>query len=180
MEWMPDGRKLWDAIKKYDPTILSSPSNHVSSVEGKKTWLKKNLPEVSYIIEKHKEKYADKDSVLIDDREKNIKKWEEAGGIGILYKNAEDTIKKLEDIMTDKKKDAAAKVVEDPSGRRVVVPQRRMHDVFMPQQMRRHVVPPQKGIGAPYKRKEFKRIDIPEDRESAIARVVLSYLKSKN
>ena len=180
MKFMPDGQELWDAIKKHDPVILSSPSNHPSSIEGKKTWLKENLPGVPYHIEKHKEKYADKGSILIDDREKNIKKWETAGGIGILYKNAENTIKKLEKIMKDKEKDAASKTVEDPSGRRVIVPQRRMHDVFMPQQMRRHVVPPQKGVRAPYKRQKGKQIDwTANEDDSLVAKVVLSYIRSK-
>jgi 5'(3')-deoxyribonucleotidase len=102
MKWMPDGKELWDALEKKHPTILSAPSNHESSIKGKKQWLKKNLPKVPYIIEEEKYKYADKDSVLIDDREKNIKKWEDAGGIGILHKDAEDTLKKLSKILKEK------------------------------------------------------------------------------
>ena len=114
MKFLPDGRELWDAIKKYKPTILTSPSNHPSSVEGKKEWLKENLPDVPYIIEKHKEKYAGKNKILIDDREKNIKRWEEAGGIGILHKNAEDTIDKLEKIMKKTKKEASTDLPNKP------------------------------------------------------------------
>lgn len=103
MEWMEDGKKLWEGLKKYDPTILSAPTNHPSSVEGKKEWLKENLPGVPFIIEQKKDKYADKNSILIDDREKNIKKWEEAGGIGILHKDAETTLEKLKKIMATEK-----------------------------------------------------------------------------
>ena len=106
MEWMPDGKELWEGLKKYEPTILSSPTNHPSSIEGKKEWLKENLPDVPYIIEHKKQKYADKDSILIDDREKNIKKWEDAGGIGILHKDAETTLDKVKKIM-ERDKDAA-------------------------------------------------------------------------
>jgi hypothetical protein len=36
MEWLPKSDKLWDELKKFDPTILSSPSRHKSSIEGKK------------------------------------------------------------------------------------------------------------------------------------------------
>jgi 5'(3')-deoxyribonucleotidase len=102
MEWMPEGKELWDAAKKYNPIILTAPSRHQSSWAGKRAWLKENLPKVPYIIESKKEKHADKDSVLIDDREKNIKKWRDAGGIAIHHKDAKSTIKKLKEIMKDK------------------------------------------------------------------------------
>jgi len=36
---------------------------------------------------------------LIDDLPRNIDPWIEAGGIGILHKNTEDTIKKLKKII---------------------------------------------------------------------------------
>lgn len=110
MPWMPEGHKLWDAIKKYDPTILSAPTRAASSVEGKKKWLKNNLPGVPYIIEHDKSKYAKPDAILIDDREKNIKAWEEAGGIGILHKNSDQTLKELEKIMSEKSKKRQAYV----------------------------------------------------------------------
>jgi 5'(3')-deoxyribonucleotidase len=99
MEWLPGGRDLWEELKKYDPTILSAPSNHPSSVEGKKEWLKDNIPGVPFILEQKKEKYANEDSILIDDREKNIKRWEAAGGIGILHKNPEKTLEGLKKVL---------------------------------------------------------------------------------
>ena len=43
--------------------------------------------------------FAHKKAVLVDDREINIKCWVEAGGIGILHKTADDTIKQLNDII---------------------------------------------------------------------------------
>ena len=36
--------------------------------------------------------------VLVDDQEKNIVMWTEAGGIGILHSNFDDTIRKLKEI----------------------------------------------------------------------------------
>ena len=42
--------------------------------------------------------FAEKGSVLIDDRPKNIKAWEDAGGIGILHESAEKTIAKLKEL----------------------------------------------------------------------------------
>jgi 5'(3')-deoxyribonucleotidase len=174
MKWMPDGHELWDAVKKHDPTILSSPTRHPSSVEGKKKWLKENLPGVPYIIESKKEQYAEPGAVLIDDREKNIKKWEEAGGIGILHKDADSTIKKLDEIMS-KEKNATVKTIEDPAGRRIVVDKPRMTEVFSPVQTRRTVMPPERGKGAPYKRSIEKKVDW--DQRAAADRVTLFYLR---
>jgi 5'(3')-deoxyribonucleotidase len=147
MKWMEDGHELWDAIEKYEPTILSSPSNHPSSVEGKKEWLKENLPDVPYIIEKHKEKYAGKDKILIDDREKNIEKWEKAGGIGILHKDAKSTIEKLNKIMDKTKKEAS-----------VDLPNKPIKKPWLPKDIRggrpEKIIPSKKN--APYKRQNEK------------------------
>jgi 5'(3')-deoxyribonucleotidase len=110
MKWMPDGKKLWDEIKDKKPTILSAPTEHKSSIEGKKEWLSENLPEAPYIIEQEKEKYADKGAVLIDDRESNIEKWEKAGGTGILHKNTKDTLEKLSKIMKNAAKESMEKL----------------------------------------------------------------------
>ena len=43
--------------------------------------------------------FAHPKAVLIDDREKSIKQWENAGGIGILHTSAENTIKELKEIL---------------------------------------------------------------------------------
>lgn len=101
MDWMPGGDMLWQEIKKYEPIVLTAPSNHKSSYEGKKEWLKKNLPGVPFIIEQDKYKYASPESILIDDREKNINKWEKSGGIGILHKSAPKTLIKLAEIIQE-------------------------------------------------------------------------------
>lgn len=110
MEWMPDGHELWDFIKKFKPTVLTAPTRHPSSKAGKKVWLRRELPGVPYIIDSDKEQYAKDGYILIDDREKNIKKWEEAGGIGILHKDADSSIKKLKKIMDEKEKDAGQEI----------------------------------------------------------------------
>ena len=106
MAWMPDGHDLWEYIKDFKPTVLTAPTRHPSSKTGKKIWLKENLPGVPAIIDSKKEQYAKEGYILIDDREKNIKKWEEAGGTGILHKDAESSIKELKKIMEEQEKDA--------------------------------------------------------------------------
>jgi hypothetical protein len=98
MEWMPDGKQLWDYIKKYSPTILSAPSMDPSSRLGKRIWLKNNIPGAKLILaaSEKKQNYSNKDSILIDDRHNNIEQWRSQGGIGILHTNTQDTIKRLQ------------------------------------------------------------------------------------
>ena len=43
--------------------------------------------------------FAHKKAVLIDDRQRNIDVWVEAGGIGILHKTADETIEELDYII---------------------------------------------------------------------------------
>ena len=39
--------------------------------------------------------YSSKNKILIDDKPETIDNWNNAGGIGILYKNTPDTLKQL-------------------------------------------------------------------------------------
>lgn len=112
MSWMPNGKKLWNSVKRYKPTILTAPSKDPSSKSGKKIWLAEHLPNIPYIIESKKYKYADNDSILIDDREKNIKNWKRAGGIAIHHKDLRDTLKRLKKIMDEDKKKKEANFIK--------------------------------------------------------------------
>ena len=97
LDWMKDGKDLWKYVKKHSPSILSSPSMDPDSVRGKKMWLNKHLQGVHAIIDRNKAQYVKngKQDILIDDTPKQIKRWEDAGGTGILHVNAKDTIKQL-------------------------------------------------------------------------------------
>lgn len=98
LEWMSDGKRLWSYIEEYYPIILSSPSRRgFGSREGKKNWVDRELPGTPLILaySYHKQKYADKNHILIDDRPSNIEQWISKGGIGILHTSAEETIQIL-------------------------------------------------------------------------------------
>lgn len=85
MDWMPGGKELWDYIKHYNPTILTSPSRQNTSRLGKNIWVKNNLqplPKVIFAYSKNKQEYA-KDSILIDDKPSNLSEWTNAGGKAI-------------------------------------------------------------------------------------------------
>lgn len=100
LNWMPDGKQLWNYIKKYNPILLSAPSREESSKLGKRVWVKRELPGIKLILRyaPQKQEYASPTSILIDDRQKNIDQWEAAGGIGILHTSAANTIEQLKQL----------------------------------------------------------------------------------
>jgi len=100
LKWMPDGKQLWDYVKKYNPELLSAPSREEASKMGKRVWVKRELPGVKLILRSadKKQEFASPNSILIDDREKNIEQWKSAGGIGILHTSAASTINQLKEL----------------------------------------------------------------------------------
>jgi hypothetical protein len=100
MDWMSDGKQLWNYIKQYNPFLLSSPSRADHSRMGKRIWRKRNLPSTKLILAyaANKQNYADPNSILIDDRKSNIDQWVKAGGIGILHTDTASTIEKLKEL----------------------------------------------------------------------------------
>ena len=90
---------------KYNANILSAYSNKdANSRKGKKQWLSKNAKPtgtVHLVQRADKQKYATtngKPNILIDDYIKNIKEWENAGGIGVHHTSPTDTISQLKRI----------------------------------------------------------------------------------
>lgn len=115
LEWMPDGKVLWNAIKKYNPIVLSSPLNK-TKWEEKNTWVARELgKDVKVLIEDDKEIHADPTSLLIDDRPHHSK-FEEYGGNIITHTSAQDTIQQL-------KRYDLTQLIERPS-----VYERRVHN----------------------------------------------------
>ena len=85
--------------------ICSSPlrGDHNNSAYWKRQWLERHncMPEVeNCIFTSNKHKYAvnkltGKPNILVDDKIDNIKRWEAAGGIGILFQTDQDDINDL-------------------------------------------------------------------------------------
>ena len=87
-------------ISKYKPYLLSAPSMNYSSRYGKKLWVQENIPGTKLILAKRENKrdYANRKSILIDDRTDNISDWNAAGGIGILFTSTTQTINELKEL----------------------------------------------------------------------------------
>ena len=100
LEWMPDGKRLWKYIEKYNPKLLSAPSRQEDSRVAKLDWVYKELPGVDLILRsaKNKKEFAAPKSILIDDRIANINDWREAGGIAIHHVNTKHTIDQLKSL----------------------------------------------------------------------------------
>ena len=100
LDKMPDADQLWNYIEQHNPTILTATGYPEEKAKAEKIrWVYDNLQGFDGILttisgaDKHK--YAAPNHILIDDRDKAILPWREAGGIGILHTSAADTIAQL-------------------------------------------------------------------------------------
>jgi len=92
MEWMPNGRELWNFIQPYGPKLLTSPSRDNTSRLGKRLWVKENLvpaPEVLFRFGDAKSDFANENAILIDDKPSNLVAFASKGGIALEVKDGE-------------------------------------------------------------------------------------------
>ncbi|MCS7318236.1 MAG: hypothetical protein NZZ41_08040 [Candidatus Dojkabacteria bacterium] len=103
LDLKPDAEFLWSFIKKYKPTILTA-TGHIAApivAQDKIMAVHEKFGSHVKVLTVHssneKAKYAKPNAILIDDKEKSIRPWIDAGGIGILHKSAAKTIAKLKE-----------------------------------------------------------------------------------
>ena len=92
MDWMPQGKELWNFISPYQPDLLTSPSRDNNSRLGKNLWVKNNLnpkPKVIFAYSADKQRYSNENSILIDDKKSNINEWIAKGGIAFRVKDGD-------------------------------------------------------------------------------------------
>ena len=105
LEWTSDGTHLWNVLKEHNVKILTSGSirnTGTFAVNGKRRWVADHLGPIETIVVNNshdKQKYAKSGDVLIDDLPSNIIEWTGKNGIGILHRNAVDTLEKFNDII---------------------------------------------------------------------------------
>lgn len=106
LDWMPNGKKLWSNIlqlkreRGFRLYILTGLPMGDWAEPQKREWCKQNLKGYDLVItcfSRNKHYYANKDSVLIDDREKNVLDWKNSNGFAIQHKDEEvdNTINEL-------------------------------------------------------------------------------------
>ena len=94
---MPDARRLFDAVKHLDPTILTGLPLGKWAAPQKVEWAAEHFPGVPIItcMAADKHKHMHPGDVLVDDRDKHRHLWEQNGGVFIHHKSARDSIAQL-------------------------------------------------------------------------------------
>ena len=94
---MADARRLFDAVKHLQPTILTGLPLGRWAAPQKIEWAADHFPGVPIItcmaVDKHRHMHAG--DVLVDDREKHREAYEAAGVVFVHHKNAEDSLRQL-------------------------------------------------------------------------------------
>lgn len=99
---MPDARELFDAVAHLDPIILTGLPLGNWAGPQKVRWAEEHFPGTHIITCMARDKYrhmrgAD---VLVDDRADHRCRWEEAGGVFVLHKNARSSLAELSSIFS--------------------------------------------------------------------------------
>lgn len=90
LPWLPTGKSLLALVEacfgKENVCLFTFPSYNSEAASGKVMWIMKNLPQYRdrFLIGTVKHFCASINTILIDDKESNIEKFEQAGGLGIL------------------------------------------------------------------------------------------------
>jgi 5'(3')-deoxyribonucleotidase len=106
LDWMPNAKRLYKFIERYEPYVLSAYSGRdPNSQGGKMKWLSKNTnwkkSRIKLVKRAQKQTYAKTNgepNILIDDYIKNINEWEAKGGVGVHHTDVGKTINKLKSL----------------------------------------------------------------------------------
>lgn len=104
LDLMPSARELWKYVKElvegssHDLKILTAlpfRADWPEVKDHKRKWVRKHFCKDIEVLfgpfSRDKQKHCKPGDILIDDREDNINAWNEAGGIGVLYKDPKST-----------------------------------------------------------------------------------------
>jgi 5'(3')-deoxyribonucleotidase len=94
---MADAMRLFDAVKHFDPIILTGLPRGNWAADQKMRWAAQHFPGVRMItcMARDKRNHAKDGDVLVDDNDKFRHLWEAAGGIFVHHKNAEESLEQL-------------------------------------------------------------------------------------
>ena len=98
--WLPemaDARRLFDALKHLEPTILTGLPMGSWAAPQKVEWAAEHFPGVPIItcMARDKHKHMHPGDALVDDREKHRAAYEAAGVVFVHHKTAEETLRRL-------------------------------------------------------------------------------------
>lgn len=115
---MPGAIKLWTNIVGLNPTILTGCPRREAfkpADQGKRSWCEREfgteIPVITCLSVEKPEHIKNRGDILIDDMQKNITRWEQAGGRGILFQNTEQALAKLNALIHQDKKNGTFRLV---------------------------------------------------------------------
>ncbi|MBA3676594.1 MAG: hypothetical protein H0W74_04230 [Sphingosinicella sp.] len=94
---MPDAMRLFDTVRHLHPIILTGLPLGNWAAPQKERWAARHFPGTRIItcMAVDKRKHAKKGDVLVDDTLKHRHLWEEAGGVFIHHRNADESLEEL-------------------------------------------------------------------------------------
>ena len=108
LDWMPDGKELWEAVKGFSPVILTGLPMGRWAEPQKRAWCERELgahvPVITGMSRKKAQLAAewmeennlgDRTPLLIDDRLKLQEAWEAEGGVFVLHLGTGSSLKEL-------------------------------------------------------------------------------------
>ena len=92
--------QLWAYLHPFKPTVITAIGNNdLGAEKQKRDWIRMRFGEKVEVLvvirTKEKHLYAQPNYVLIDDQQRALNGWIEHGGIGILHRSSEETIRQL-------------------------------------------------------------------------------------
>ncbi len=110
LDWMPDGRQLWESVRHVGPVIVSGVPWGNWAEPQKRRWCRQHLgAEVPVVLCRSREKgravldylHPGEVAVLIDDRLQAREGWLDIGGIYILHTSAQNSLEQLRQLGFD-------------------------------------------------------------------------------
>jgi hypothetical protein len=94
---LPDAMRLFEAVKHLDPIILTGLPRGNWAADQKVRWAAGYFPGTRIIttMARDKRDHAKPGDVLVDDQRRHAHLWEDAGGIFIHHRNADETLARL-------------------------------------------------------------------------------------
>lgn len=94
---MPDAMELYDAVKDLEPIILTGLPRGAWAEPQKRRWAEKHFPGVPVITTSAalKREHCHPGDILVDDKDKYRRLWEEAGGVFVHHSSARQSVDAL-------------------------------------------------------------------------------------
>ena len=100
---MPDAMRLFEAVRRLDPVILTGLPRGKWAAPQKVRWAAEHFPgtRILTVMAIDKRNHAQEGDILVDDQLRHAHLWEEVGGIFVHHRDAESTIARLSDMGVD-------------------------------------------------------------------------------